>query len=144
MIISYYYTGVGLGGIVNIKNNKEDTVAMIHISHPDLFRANSSLHTPLLSTLYSFLQFTQSTSSLFVYMVVHIQKCICLHLYIQNDYLRTKRVPLTESKFTELHVDFLNVSLSLQHSFHTQMRAGDSSPSLTKGKTQEFFLSMKL
>ena len=144
MIISYYYTRVGLGGIVNIRNNKEDTVAMIHISHPDLFRANSSLHKPLLSTLYSFLQFTQSTSSLLVYMVVHLQKCICLHLYIQNDYLCTKRVPLTESKFTELHVDFLNVSLSLQHSFYTQMRVGDSSPSLTKGKTQEFFLSMKL
>ena len=58
MVISYYYTRVGLGGIVNIRNNKEDTVAMIHISHPDLFRANSSLHKPLLSTLYSFLQFT--------------------------------------------------------------------------------------
>lgn len=112
MIISYYYTGVGLGGIVNIRTNKEATVAMMHIPHPDLFMANSSLHTPLLSTLCSFLHFTQSTSSLLVYMAVHIQKCICLHLYIQNDYLYTKCVPLTESEFTELNVDFLHVFMS--------------------------------
>lgn len=56
MIISYD-TGVGLGGTVNIRNNKEDTVAVIHISHPDLFSANR-FHTPLSSTLYSLLHFT--------------------------------------------------------------------------------------
>ena len=56
MFISYY-TGVGLGGTLNIRNNKEDAVAVIHISHPDLFSANS-FYTPLRSTLYIFLHFT--------------------------------------------------------------------------------------
>lgn len=57
-------------------------------------------------------------------MAVYIQTCIYLHLYIQNDHLHTK-CPLTESKFTERHVDFLHVSLSLQHIFYTWIRVGD-------------------
>lgn len=32
MIISYH-TGVGVGGTLNIRNNKEDAAAVIHISH---------------------------------------------------------------------------------------------------------------
>lgn len=77
-------------------------------------------------------------------MAVYIQTCIYLHLYIQNDHLYTKCLSLTESKFTERHVDFLHVSLSLQHIFYTWIRVGNLSPSLTEVRTQEFFLSMKL
>lgn len=77
-------------------------------------------------------------------MAVYTQACIYSHLHIQSDYVHTTCVSLTESKFTERHVDFLHVSLSLQHILYTWMRAGDPSPSLTNVRTQEFFLSMKL